>query len=96
MPRFRKKPVEIEAVPVAHLISDSTHDWANLPAWFRDAYEAGGVVIRPNGIDITTLEGVMTASRGDILIRGVQGELYPCRPDIFAATYEPIEELSNA
>lgn len=38
---------------------------------------------------ISTLEGTMTASNGDWIIRGVKGELYPCKPDIFAATYEP-------
>ena len=91
MPKFRKKPVVIEAVPVTHLITDATHHWTNLPQWFRDAYEAGGVLIRPDGIDVTTLEGVMSAARGDILIRGVKGELYPCKPDIFEATYEPAE-----
>lgn len=91
MAKFRKKPVVIEAEPVTHLISNASHDWGALPEWFRSAYEGGGVLIRPDGIDITTLEGVMTASRGDILIRGVKGELYPCKPDIFAATYEPAE-----
>jgi len=43
------------------------------------------------GLDIPTLEGVMHASPGDWIIRGIQGELYPCKPDIFAATYEPAE-----
>lgn len=41
------------------------------------------------GIDIKTLEGTMHASPGDWIIRGVKGELYPCKPDIFEATYEP-------
>jgi hypothetical protein len=41
------------------------------------------------GIIIRTLEGGMTASPGDWIIRGVQGEFYPCKPDIFEATYEP-------
>ncbi|MEE7714225.1 hypothetical protein V3J85_23230 [Bacillus sp. 5001] len=43
-------------------------------------------------ISIPTLEGVMTADEGDWIIRGVQGEFYPCKPDIFAATYEPTQE----
>lgn len=42
----------------------------------------------PEGISVKTLEGVMTASVGDWIIRGVQGEFYPCKPDIFDATYE--------
>jgi hypothetical protein len=39
---------------------------------------------------IDTLEGTMTASPGDFVVRGVQGEFYPCKPDIFAATYDPV------
>jgi len=42
-------------------------------------------------LTIHTLEGDMTASPGDYIITGVKGELYPCKPDIFAATYEPVE-----
>jgi hypothetical protein len=44
------------------------------------------------GLCIPTLEGLMLAQEGDWVIRGVKGELYPCKPDIFAATYEPVEE----
>jgi len=44
-----------------------------------------------SGIEIATLEGVMRADVGDWIIRGVAGEFYPCKPDIFAATYEPVE-----
>lgn len=43
-------------------------------------------------VKIETLEGVMTANPGDWIITGVKGERYPCKPDIFEATYEPIEE----
>ncbi len=42
-------------------------------------------------LHIHTLEGTMTAQRGDWIIRGVRGEFYPCKPDIFADTYEPVE-----
>ena len=48
------------------------------------------MTLRP-AITIDTLEGVMTASEGDFIIRGVKGELYPCKPDIFAATYEAVD-----
>lgn len=44
----------------------------------------------PGHLTIATLEGVMRAEVGDWIIRGVKGELYPCKPDIFAATYEPV------
>jgi len=85
--RFRKKPVVIEAMPVTLL---AVHDVA---AW------CGGRVIlitKPSdqtdmyfGIDIPTLEGTMRADAGDWIIRGIRGEFYPCKPDIFEATYDP-------
>lgn len=46
-------------------------------------------------VEIITLEGRMTASVGDYIIKGVQGELYPCKPDIFLATYEEVIEDGN-
>ncbi len=49
---------------------------------------------KPHSIAIDTLEGSMHASPGDYVIRGVQSEFYPCKPDIFAATYEPVEEAA--
>lgn len=53
-----------------------------------------GVSIDPSdgALLIATLEGVMKAQPGDWIIRGVKGELYPCKPDIFDATYEPVED----
>lgn len=47
---------------------------------------------RGAGAHISTLEGVMRADVGDWIIRGVKGERYPCKPDIFAATYEAVED----
>lgn len=74
MARYRKKPIEIDAVHY-----DGTVEAAN-----RRAHAT-----KPElGIVIHTLEGDMTASVGDWIIQGVQGEFYPCTPDIFAATYE--------
>jgi hypothetical protein len=90
MPKFRKKPIEIEAVEVGDVIRDANHVWGNLPSWVRGAYDAGKILFLRDRVEIITLEGNMTASRGDWLIRGVKGEIYPCKPDIFAATYEPV------
>lgn len=70
------------------------------PEWFpaltpeidpesRHALRAGDVATFGTQLFIGTLEGVMTAEPGDYIIRGVKGELYPCKPDIFEATYEP-------
>jgi hypothetical protein len=90
--RYRKKPVEIDAWPVASLLDYMEHDWLALPHPVADAYEAG-VLVTPtrDGLTIKTLEGDMFAARTDVLIRGVKGEFYPCKPDIFAATYDEAE-----
>lgn len=99
MSQFRKKPIVIEAIRCqdAHRLMSS--DWNALPEWFQNAYEGkneSGVktiigVNHPPAIDIVTLEGTMRADFDDWIICGVKGELYPCKPDIFAATYEPVE-----
>lgn len=47
----------------------------------------------PGKLKIKTLEGVMTADIGDYIIKGVNGEFYPCKPDIFEKTYEEVKEL---
>lgn len=67
------------------------------PKWLIDADREGKITHHNRGgtdyaqWDIHTLEGIMTAQPGDWIIRGVKGELYPCKPDIFAATYEVAE-----
>lgn len=80
MTKYRKKPVVIEA-------------WRNVPGisdMFPDWMKAGSITANDDGsLNIVTLEGVMRADPGDWVIRGVKGELYPYKPDIFAATYEP-------
>jgi len=86
MGKFRKKPVVIEAVQVCPERSEELRDFVN---GGRDC------LIRhiPNfHVSIITLEGTMTGNEGDWIIRGVKGELYPCKPDIFDATYEPVED----
>lgn len=88
MARYRKKPVEIDAIQV---------DGGSTERITRWAVEVGG---NPNclshGFDgsvvVETLEGKMKADIGDWLICGVQHEIYPCKPDIFAATYERVPE----
>jgi hypothetical protein len=77
--RYRKKPVVIEAV----------HFDGEFPLAFLAGDEA--VSKTPDGaLEVHTLEGVMRADIGDWIIRGIKGELYPCKPDIFEATYEPV------
>ncbi len=79
MPKFRKKPVVIEArqVPVGGNTTDPS-----LAEWCGGSASSDHVLIK-------TLEGTMCADVGDWIIKGVKGEFYPCKPDIFEATYEP-------
>lgn len=90
MPRFRKKPVVITAVK----FRGSTSQAVAIERWMAgDAYIDPRISTRDmRTLRIETLEGVMEASAGDWIIRGVQGEFYPCKPDIFEATYEPAED----
>lgn len=95
MPKFRKKPVVIEAVRTKDVIHAANGDWSALPDWVKEAYESNdsvGIVFAQDGVHISTLEGTMLAEPDDWIIRGVKGEIYPCKPDIFEQTYEPVEE----
>lgn len=100
--RFRKKPVEIEAVQwTGENLSEVLEFVGRHPRfdeWFSsyDSLDDYADLVRRAGntFKIFTLEGTMTASPGDWIIRGVKGEYYPCKPDIFAATYEPVEDAS--
>jgi hypothetical protein len=95
MPQFRKKPVVIEAVQYVGLgAEDGDVVFASEPPeWLVAALdkkvgEPGKFGVFGGEARIVTLEGDHTATPGDWVIRGVQGELYPCKPEIFAATYE--------
>lgn len=84
---FRKKPVVVDCVQVPtmwpHVSGVAKGD---LFAFLEDCQ---GFEILGDGISIETLEGDMKANPGDWIIKGVKGEYYPCKPDIFAMTYEP-------
>lgn len=99
--KYRKRPVVIEAVKFdgVEMVDDTQvpmfdGSFDALPVWLDDAlstnpkYERSAHLNDAGKIEIVTLEGRVEASVGDYIIRGVQGELYPCKPDIFAATYE--------
>lgn len=98
--KYRKKPVVIEAFQMTQERRADNSDWPSWlhEAWQRDCFLPGSVscVDYPNSdgtdqLQIHTIEGVMLVAWGDWIIRGVKGELYPCKPDIFAATYEPVQ-----
>lgn len=82
MPKFRKKPVIIEAIQFDGFNHDAVADFCA-----PDLIKVGGNCT----LVIPTLEGAMTAGTHDWIIRGVKNEIYPCKPDIFAATYEPVD-----
>lgn len=85
MLKFRKKPVVIEALQ----FDGTNHD--EVFAFCPDASNAAGDPLTvSNLLWIKTMEGGHTASPGDYIIKGVAGEFYPCKPDIFAATYEAV------
>ena len=87
--KFRKKPVVIEAQQFA----GDEAQMESVACW------CDGALARSGGGDwccyIDSLEGEMRASYGDWIIKGVKGEFYPCKPDIFAATYEPADDKTQ-
>jgi hypothetical protein len=83
MAKFRKIPVIIEAV---RFVGDNVSEIADFTGYELD-FGAGNY---HDALVIETLEGDMTASLGDWIVKGVKGELYPCKPDVFELTYEPV------
>ena len=85
--KYRKKPIEIEAFQHDPSGGDETRVW---PTWLLRACADGTITVDGSDTYVVTLEGRMLVSPGDWIIRGVKGELYPCKPDIFAASYDPV------
>jgi len=79
--KFRKKPVVVEAWQYEGWRETQRPDWL---------IDSKAMFLEDGTFVIDTLEGRMTAQPGDWIIRGVKGEIYPCKPDVFAATYEPV------
>jgi hypothetical protein len=94
--RFRKRPVEVEAVRWDGRNIDEVLaivDFDRLPETEESAAYVDGPGIGHTAmgeLEIPTLEGTMTAMPGDWVIRGVKGDVYPCKPDIFEQTYEAV------
>lgn len=88
--KFRKKPVVIEAVQLTADNLEALSEWSGGAVRLGvKSTNSQGVVTRLRAA-IDTLEGTMTAEVDDWIIRGVKGEFYPCKPDIFEATYEQV------
>lgn len=82
---YRKKPVVIEA---RRFDATSLHDQEQLADWCGGRLRGTKLAANERVIQIDTLEGEIEASFGDWIIKGVKGEFYPCKPDIFDLTYE--------
>ena len=99
--KYRKKPVVIDAVQWdgtaenASVVIDWILSSGDKSARYHEPDERSDRGVRaydPPSIEIDTLEGAIAASPQDYIIQGVQGEFYPCKPDIFEATYERVGE----
>lgn len=81
--KYRKKPVVIEAFRY----------WIDpRPDWFCDKVTSNEIITFETHCNINTLEGIMIGNAGDYIIKGIAGEIYPCKPDIFEKTYETVED----
>ena len=93
--RYKKKPVEVEAVKFNGVGRKDCDTFSEVPMWLSDALSGDDPVLywTPTygskvQLNVKTLEGNHVASPGDYIIRGVKGELYPCKPDVFEMTYD--------
>lgn len=97
---YRKKPVVIQAMQWTGENLREIIAFTDSPPSIK-SHHAGLMwdnyvdLVRRDGLKIYTLEGKMRAEVGDFIIRGVKGEFYPCKPDIFAATYEPCARVEG-
>ena len=86
--KFRKKPVVIEAMHYTEQSRTAVIAWCGAG---HTAIDEDGCEYEVEQLRIHTKEGTMAASLGDWIIKGVKGEFYPCKPDIFEATYDPAD-----
>jgi hypothetical protein len=95
MAKYRKKPVVIEAV---QWNGKNTEEIEEFYGGYMGKYKSvdipdvGSATLTDKSFNINTLEGTMIASVGDYIIKGVNGEFYPCKPDIFEKTYDAVIE----
>ena len=97
--KYRKKPVEIEAIQLTDNYKQVVdvlkfigyYNGKELNEFSQQHFDDYIWNIEFNGLDIHTLEGDIHASIGDFIIKGVNGEFYPCKPDIFKMTYEEVK-----
>lgn len=83
---YRKKPVIVEAIQFGPI-----GNGARIIAWASPNIAR----LTNKGLEINTFEGTMLANRNDWIIKGVRGEFYPCKPDVFELSYEPVPEAGD-
>lgn len=103
MPKYRKKPIVVEAFHLVDLSYYTVKEALKFMGQPVNTYRGIGIeqpfdkymqiVWKNNGLVISTLEGKCLAKVNDYIIKGVQGEFYPCKPDIFEQTYEEVAEV---
>ena len=91
MPRYTKKPITIDARQIGDILERLDNDGL-LESWVEDAFTAGTVRRHLSGLMVNTMEGSMYGADEWWLIRGIKGELYPCDPVIFEASYVLADE----
>ena len=96
--KYRKKPVVIDAIQWTGknlfeviTFTDGKPELNSVES--MEKWQCYENLVKREGLKIFTLEGTMMASIGDFIIKGVKGEYYPCKPDIFEATYDPVTEF---
>ena len=92
--KYRKKPLVVEAVKIdkdnteeLETLIDTNNSSEDICCYYRSLYGIAEIYM----VKIKTLEGTMVANVGDYIIKGIKGEFYPCKPNIFEATYEKVE-----
>ena len=93
MKKYRKKPVVVEATQLSRVDADAI--LKEIGKNNVGVYNLGMFEENPCFIEIKTLEGTVTANEGDWVIKGINGEFYPCKPDIFEKTYEAYSDVEK-
>lgn len=89
--RYKTKPCEIEAIKWMGTNLEDVLEFANNKIIYHEITDRGSGKLLGYEISIETLEGIMLASKGDYIIKGLRGEFYPCKSDVFEKKYEVIE-----
>jgi hypothetical protein len=89
--KYRKRPYDVHAWCALDLIRAAKHDWGQMPALVSAAYDEGNVLFTPSTVQVKTNHGWMEATNYDMVISGIDGELYPCKRDVFERLYESAE-----